>query len=242
MIPVMLRDVSVCFGAERVLEDINLSIGNHEFVAIIGPNGGGKTTLLNVILGLVKTSGGIVRVFGKSPEEGRKFVGYLPQRPSFDLSFPISVYEVVLMGRYRRWSLRKYTEEDMKAVENALHTVGMIDFKEKSIGILSGGQIQRVLIARALVRSPKLLLLDEPTASIDSEMQVFLYELLRKLREKMTVVIVTHDIGVVSDYVDRIVCLNRRIHYCGPPDLSEIARTYGHPVKLIDHGAHASVK
>jgi len=236
---VVLKDVFVYFEGINtpILENISFSVKEDDLIAIMGPNGGGKTTLLKVILGLIKPSKGSVEVFGMHPREGRKFIGYVPQHFSFDLSFPISVFDAVLMGKYKGM-LKRSREEDFKAVEKALKMVEMEDFKDRQIGKLSGGQLQRVLIARALVREPKLLLLDEPTASIDPEMQNYLYELLLNLRKRMAIIIVTHDIGAVSDYIDKIMCLNRRIFYFGPMKLSELKKTYESSVELINHRMH----
>lgn len=234
---VSLKNVWVYFNGMPVLENINLSIKQDDFLAILGPNGGGKTTLLKVILGLIKPNKGEVKVFGDTPSKGRRFIGYMPQYIPFDLKFPIKVFDVVLMGRYKGL-LKKYGEDDIKAVEKALKTVGMYELRDKQIGKLSGGQIQRVFLARAIVREPKLLLLDEPTSSIDTKLQKEFYELLLKLKKKMAIVIVTHDIGAVSTYIDRIACLNRKLFYHGEKEegLKEIEKTYGCPIDLIVHG------
>jgi len=234
---VSLRNVYFYIDETPVLEDINLSIHKNDFLAILGPNGGGKTTLLKIILGLIKPSKGEVKVFGTSPENGRHNIGYLPQYYSFNLDFPINVFDVVLMGRYKGL-LKKYSDEDKKAVIKALETVEMLDFKDRQIGELSGGQLQRVLLARALVRNPKLLLLDEPTSHIDPEMQKSFYELLLKLRKKMAIVLVTHDIGAVSSYVENIACLNRKLFYHGSKEsgLKELEKAYHCPIDLIAHG------
>jgi len=234
---VSLKNIEVYLNGSPVLEDINLSIKQNIILGIIGPNGGGKTTLLKVILGLIKPDKGEVRVFGMSPEEGRRFIGYLPQYTFFDLNFPISVFDVVLMGRYGG-VFKNYSEEDRKAATNALKTVDMLEFRDRQIGRLSGGQLQRVFIARALAREPRLLLLDEPTASIDPEMQKSFYELLSELKEKMAIVLVTHDIGVVSVYVDEMACLNRRLFYHGSKEIAlrELEKVYQCPIELIAHG------
>ena len=177
---VRLENVWVHYDTVSVLEDINLSIMRDDFMGIIGPNGGGKTTLLKVILGLVKPSKGKVTVLGGGPEENRKFIGYVPQYSHFDRDFPISVQEVVLMGRSGQVGLMKrFSREDKILALQALETVDMLEFKDRQIGKLSGGQQQRVFIARALVSEPKLLLLDEPTASVDMPMQTEFYELLQ---------------------------------------------------------------
>ncbi|WP_287586573.1 ABC transporter ATP-binding protein [Candidatus Borrarchaeum sp.] len=234
---VSLKNVSVYFNDVSVLEDITFSIKQNDFLAIIGPNGGGKTTLLKVILGLIKPNRGEVAVFGKTPEEGRKLIGYLPQYTSFDLKFPINVFNVVLMGRYNG-IFKRYSKEDKEAVINALKIVEMLEFRDRQIGKLSGGQLQRVLLARALARERKLLVLDEPMTNIDPEMQQSFYELLVELKKEMTIVLVTHDIGVVSVYVDEIACLNRKLVYHGSKEtaLKKLEDLYKCPVELIAHG------
>lgn len=234
---VSLRNVEVYFDSTPILENINLSIKQNAFLAIIGPNGGGKTTLLKVILGLIKPRKGEVKVFGRNPKEGRKLIGYLPQYTSFDRDFPMSVFDVVLMGRYRG-VFRNYSKKDKNAAINALKTVGMLEFKDRQIGKLSGGQLQRVFVARAIAREPKLLLLDEPTASIDPEMRKSFYELLLKLKKRMAIVLVTHDVGVISTYVEEIACLNRRLFYHGPKEagLKKLEDVYQCPIELIAHG------
>jgi zinc transport system ATP-binding protein len=236
---VRLENVWVYYDSIPVLEAINLSVKSNDFLGIIGPNGGGKTTLLKVILGLIKPSRGKVTVLGTSPEQGRKQIGYISQFNLFDHDFPISAFEVVLMGRYNQSGLLpRYSKEDKKAATEALKTVEMLDYKDRQIGRLSGGQQQRVFIARALATNPKLLLLDEPTASIDSSMQAEFYELLDKLKEKMAIVLVSHDVSAVSIYVSEIACLNHQLFYHGSKEVSaeELEKTYRCPVQLIAHG------
>ena len=236
---VKLEDVWVHFDGVPALEEVNLSINQHDFLGIIGPNGGGKTTLLKVILGLLKPSRGQVTVFGHTPERGREFVGYVPQYSLFDREFPVNVLNVVLMGRLRHAKrFKRYSEEDKEFAYEALETVEMLDFKDAQIGKLSGGQQQRVFIARALVAEPKLLLLDEPMASVDSPMQTELYELFEKLRQQMAIVLVSHDISAVSIYVDKIACLNRRLFYHNSKELTaeDLEATYRCPVEIIAHG------
>jgi len=236
---VKLEDVWVHFDGVPVLEGVDLSINQQDFLGIIGPNGGGKTTLLKVILGLLKPSRGKVTVFGHPPEKGRKFVGYVPQYSLFDHEFPVSVWDVVLMGRLgHKKPFRDYCEADKKLAHDSLDTVEMLDFKDTQIGKLSGGQQQRVFIARALVAEPKLLLLDEPMASVDSPMQTELYELFEKLRARMAIVLVSHDISAVSIYVDKIACLNRRLFYHNTKEITveDLEATYQCPVEIIAHG------
>ncbi len=236
---VKLENVWVHHDSVPVLESINLSIESNDFLGIIGPNGGGKTTLLKVILGLIKPSRGRVTVLGMSPERGRKYIGYISQVNLFDHDFPISVLEVVLMGRYNKSGLfQRYSEEDRKTAIAALKTVEMLGYKDRQVGKLSGGEQQRIFIARALATSPELLLLDEPTASIDPTMQAEFYELLDKLKETMAIVLVSHDISAVSIYVSEIACLNRQLFYHGSKEVTaeELEKTYHCPIQLIAHG------
>lgn len=234
-----LRDVTVRYADVLALEHVDLAVWPHDFVGIIGPNGGGKSTLLKVILGLVQPESGVVSVLGGPPAKSRRAVGYVAQRPSFDREFPASVWDVVLMGRYPLTGLlRRYGAADIVAAEQALDRVGMYEARGKQIGRLSGGEQQRVFIARALVGRPELLLLDEPLAGVDPAMQSGLYELLGELRRSLTVVMVSHDIGAISVHVESIVCLNRRLFHHGSRELSPeiLEATYQCPVQLIAHG------
>ena len=232
-----LKNIYFSYNGDPVLEDINLKIMENDFMAIIGPNGGGKTTLIKIILGLIKPLKGNIRIMGEAPEKGRRQIGYIQQHPDLDMRFPISVRDVVLMGRYKGVAHR-YTPEDREAVQKALITIGISDLSARHIGMLSGGQLQRVLIARAIVREPVLLLMDEPLASIDSEMQRSIYELFVKLRKKMAIVFVTHDIGAISIYIEKVACLNRKLFYHGPKEgsLGKLEKAYGCPVEAIAHG------
>jgi len=236
---VELRDVWVRYGDVPVLEGIDLSVAEHDFLGVIGPNGGGKSTLLKVILGLVTPERGQVEVLGCPPTRMRGAVGYVAQRPEFSRDFPASVWDVALMGRTAtRGLLRRYDADDRAAAEDALERVGMWPFRDKQIGSLSGGEMQRVFIARALVGKPEILLLDEPLASIDPAMQADFYELLQALRSSLTIVMVSHDIGAVSVHVNTIACLNRRLFCHGAQELTPeiLEATYQCPVQFIAHG------
>jgi zinc transport system ATP-binding protein len=236
---VKLEGVWVQYNGVPILEGINLAIEQDDFLGIIGPNGGGKTTLLKIILGLISPSRGKVSVLGKPPEKSRSKIGYVPQHNLFDRDFPINVWDVVLMGRYGKSGLfRRYSSEDRRATQDALQTVGMLDYKDRQMGKLSGGELQRIFIARALVAEPKLLLLDEPTASVDPAMQTEFYELLEKLKKQMAIVLVSHDISAVSIYVDKLACLNRQLHYHGSKEITPeiLEATYKCPVQMIAHG------
>jgi len=236
---VRLEDIWVHYNGTPILEGINLSVEQGDFLGVIGPNGGGKTTLLKVILGLITPSQGKIWVLGKPPERSRNNIGYVPQYNLFDRDFPISVWDVVLIGRYGRAGLlRRYSREDRRTVQEVLQTVGMLDYKNRQIGKLSGGEQQRVFIARALVSEPKLLLLDEPTASVDPTMQTEFYELLERLKQQMAIVLVSHDISAISIYVDKIACLNRQLFYHGSKEIGPevLEATYKCPVQMIAHG------
>jgi len=224
---------------ENVLEEINLSVKEHDFIGLIGPNGGGKTTLLKVLLGLLPPSQGEISIFGKRVKEGRVFMGYVPQASEFDRAFPIKVWDVVRMGRLgQRQLLHPYNSEDKEIAAESLRQVGMLDLRNRPFGELSGGQRQRVYIARALATQPKILLLDEPTASVDPQIRTNIYELLQELNAHLTILMISHDVGAVSSYVKTIGCLNKRLFYHGDrlitPDMLEMA--YQCPIDLIAHG------
>lgn len=236
---VKLEDVWVDLDGRLVLEGIDLTVYQKDFLGLIGPNGGGKSTLLKVILGLIRPDRGTVTVLGTTPERGRKFIGYVPQYSLFDREFPASVWDVVLMGRVGRAGyLRRYSAADKRAALDALETVEMADFRDRQIGRLSGGQQQRVFIARALVGEPRLLLLDEPTASVDAPAMEEFYEMLNRLRDTMAIVLVTHDLSAISVYVDTVGCLNRRLFYHHSKEISreDLEGAYQCPVELIAHG------
>jgi zinc transport system ATP-binding protein len=236
---IRLEHVWVQYDGLPVLEDINLFLLEQDFLGIIGPNGGGKTTLLNVLLGLIHPTRGQVRILGRSPEEGRRFIGYVPQYTRLDYDFPISVWDVAMMGRLgRRGLFRSYTREDKRVVAEALRQVEIMELKDRQIGQLSGGQRRRVYIARALASDPKILLLDEPTASVDSRVLGSIYELLQELNQRVTIILVSHDIGVVSTYVKTIACLNHRLIYHASKEITSemLEAAYQCPVDLIAHG------
>jgi len=234
-----INDLWVDYDSLPVLEAVNLEIYPHDFLGIIGPNGGGKTTLLRTMLGLIKPTRGQISIRGHRPQQGRTEIGYVPQYSLFDHDFPMSVREVVLMGRLGKKRLfRNYRATDFTAAHQALTAVDMLDYADRQIGKLSGGQQQRVFVARALVTEPKLLLLDEPMASVDSAMQEGFYEMLVRLKETMAIVLVSHDISAVSVYVDKIACLNHRLYYHGTKEInvSDLEETYQCPVQMIAHG------
>lgn len=234
-----LKDVWVNYEDTTILESVNLVVRNHDFLAIMGPNGGGKSTLLKVILGLIKPGKGSVKLLGGAPRKTRKYVGYVSQHITSNLDFPISVQDVVLMGRISHAGpFKRYSKKDRQAAYDALKKVDMLEYKDRQINELSGGQKQRVFIARALVNDPRLLMLDEPSTGIDTQRQKEFYELLNKLKEEIAIVMITHDLGAVSVHIDKIACLNKKLHYhdsnkLHAPDLEAV---YGCPVDLIAHG------
>ena len=209
-----LENVWFAYNHQPVLEDVRLSVEKQEFLAVIGPNGGGKTTLLKLMLGLLRPARGTVRIFGKPPREMSHRVGYVPQNVHINPQFPITAMDVVLMGKLRRggrWN--RFTPKDRLLAHRALDRLEMGIYCDRRIGEMSGGQRQRVAIARALVSEPDILFLDEPTAGIDTRGQTEFYQLLERLNETITIVVVSHDLMVVSRYVKSIACVNRNLHH-----------------------------
>ncbi len=234
-----VEHLSVRGRGQTILEDISFELEEGGFLGLIGPNGAGKTVLLKSLLGLIRPSTGTVRIFGKPPGQARGLVSYVPQYASFEARFPIHVREVVLMGRLTHHRLgQPFSAEDRAIAEEALARLEISDLADRPIGELSGGQAQRALIARALAAQPKLLLLDEPTASLDSRIGKDVYQILSECAEQMTIILVSHDVGVISSYVKTIACLNRTLHYHHSKEISGevLAEVYGCPVDLIAHG------
>ena len=240
-----IQNLNFSYHSQPVLRDVNLSVNHGDFVAMIGPNGGGKTTLLKLMLGLLRADSGDVRIFNNPPQEVSHRIGYVPQDVHINKNFPISALDVVLMGRLkpgRGWS--RHSQPDRLAALNALEQVEMKKFYDHRIGELSGGQKQRVFVARALVTDPELLLLDEPTASIDTKGQNEFYALLKELNETITIMVVSHDLMVISGTIKSVICVNQRLHYHGHAELTAemIEMMYDCtaddtcPVELIAHG------
>lgn len=232
----------VTFGyppyAVPVLEDVSLRVEPDDFLGIIGPNGGGKTTILKIMLGLLKPQRGTVRVFGCTPSQVRSRIGYVPQRARIDPLAPANVLDVVLMGRLNRssWGPR-YRRTHIDAAMEALRQTQTQDLATRPIATLSGGQRQRVLIARALAGDAQLLLLDEPTAGVDAHMEHGLTDLLHQLNKRLPIVLVSHDISFVSTHLKRIACLNRKMTCHAAHEVSQqvISEMYHGHVLAVQH-------
>jgi zinc transport system ATP-binding protein len=235
---ISIRNLSAGYDGFPVLEDINLSVTERDFIGLIGPNGAGKTTLFRVLLGLLTPSGGEISILGENPAKARRQIGYVPQVVEFDSDFPINVSDVVQMGRLGTKRLfQRISARDKSIIEESLNRLDLWELRDRAIGELSVGQRQRVYIARALAAEPKILLLDEPTESVDPQVHTKIYELLRELNESITIMLISHDLSVISTYVKTIGCLNKTLHYHGTDITPEILEEVYHcPVDLIAHG------
>ena len=241
-----IRDVSFSYAGPPVLEHVDMQVHAGEFLGIVGPNAGGKSTLLKLILGLLEADAGQVRVLGSKPSDACRSLGYVPQYPSFPRDFPISVEQVVQLGRINTrapagwrgmlWPSR-LSRADRLAARTALNEVEADDLAQRQIASLSGGQLQRVLLARALVSEPQILILDEPTANIDQRLESDIFDLLKELNRRMTILVVSHDIGFVSTYVNRVACINRTLvcHHTDAIDGQVIQDLYGEKVRMVAH-------
>ena len=234
-----LRQVSFEYDESvPVVVDADLRIQRGEFWGVVGPNGGGKSTLIRLVLGLLSPSQGDIQILGMTPTQAQNRVGYVPQVMRFDREFPMRIEDLVLMGRIGMRKLgRRYTKEDVTRCHAALDTVGMFELRERALAEVSGGQLQRAVIARALVSDPELLVLDEPTANIDPQGEKSIVDLLSDMKGKTTILMVTHDIAYISHHVDYVACVNRRL-YCHDPkhiDGNVLDSIYGGHVHAIEH-------
>jgi zinc transport system ATP-binding protein len=228
--------VTFGYGREAVLQDVDLTVHRDDFLAILGPNGGGKTTLVKVLLGLLEPWSGTVR---RHVSDRGGAIGYVPQFAEFDRGFPLRVRELVLLGRLGlRGPLHRYTSDDRRAVGALLTELGLSAVADRPLEGLSGGQLQRALIARALVSEPEVLFLDEPLASVDAESREVLLETLRELGERIPIVVVTHDLTPFAGTVRQIACVNQRLYYHASGELTPrmLEEVYGCPVELVAHG------
>ena len=239
-----LNDVSFSYNDHPVLQDVNLDVRDGDFIAVIGPNGGGKTTLLKLMLGLLRPDRGSVRVLGRTTERSSHRIGYVPQDVHVNRDFPITALDVVRMGKLeprRRFS--RSSGRDRRDALDALERMEMAAFAGLRIQELSGGQRQRIFIARALVAKPRILLLDEPTASIDSRGQAEFLNFLKELNREVTILIVSHDLLVIPTYVKSVACVNRNLHYHRKSEITEEMMEGMYPssggtcpIELVAHG------
>jgi zinc transport system ATP-binding protein len=206
---IKLEKVTFSYAKEEFLKDITLSIYEDDFLGIIGPNGGGKTTILKLILGLLEPKNGKISVFGKSPKKARREIGYLSQFKNIDFDFPITAYEIVLLSRVGDRLLKRFSKADKEAVENVIKKLGIWKIKDKKLNELSGGEKQRVFVARAIANEPKVLILDEPMSNLDIHIQEEFYKILKKLSKNIAIVIVDHDLEMVAKYAKEVVCVNK---------------------------------
>jgi len=206
-----ITNLNFSYEKDTILEDINLHVKEKDFLAIIGPNGGGKSTLLKLILGMEKVSSGKIEIFGEKPSKNLTSIGYVPQNTNINTDFPIKVIEIVMMGHVgHKRPLVGYKKEEIDCALSSLRQVGMQIYKDKKIGSLSGGQRQRVMIARALCSHPKILLLDEPTSNIDTNGQKEIYKLLKELNKKITILVVSHDLSIILEYATCVLHVNKK--------------------------------
>ena len=230
------RNVSFRYKNQRILEEVDLSIHQGDFVSVIGPNGGGKTTLVKLALGLLTPESGRVLLYGRKPRQTRALAGYIPQYSLFDPQFPVSVLDVVLMGKMGN-SKFFFSKSDKEAALTAVSQVGLESVQNNAFSELSGGQRQRVLIARALISKPKLLIMDEPTASVDTAVEEKISTLLEKLAQDLTIIVITHDLGFVSHMVTKIVCVNKRVNIHPASEITKdhLENLYNTPLKAVRH-------
>jgi len=239
---IRIENLDFSFNGTPVLQNVNLAIEKKEMIGIVGPNGGGKTTLLRLILGLLKPDRGTIEVFGETPARSSHRLGYVPQHMQFDNRFPVSVQDVVLMGLAGKGGFGPLSKKKKQAAHEALETVDLAEFEQSRFSELSGGQRQRVLIARALATSPDLLLFDEPTANVDTSAGEKLYTILDQLNKRMTILVVSHDIGFVNHQITSVICVNRQVVVHPTSQLvgQNIIDIYGHDMALIRHDHRCS--
>ncbi len=252
MSPVIdIRSLNFAYGRVPTLSGIDLQVAEGEFLGIVGPNAGGKSTLLKLILGLLQPQSGSIRVLDCAASAASRLLGYVPQYPSFPRDFPVTVEQVVQLGRLSldqngrqrdgKWHALwpgRVSSTDRRAVHRALAEVEAGDISKRQIGSLSGGQLQRVLLARALVGEPRILILDEPTANIDQRMESEIFDLLKALNTRMSILVVSHDVAFISRYVSRVACVNQTLvcHNTDAIDGHVIQEVYGQHVRMIAHG------
>jgi zinc transport system ATP-binding protein len=233
-----IDNVSFNYDAIPVLENISLKINEDEFIGIIGPNASGKSTLLKLVLGLLEPDKGTIKKYNHKCQHNRNHIGYVPQHVNFPRDFPVTVEEVVLMGHVTSTSkFCRFNKDEISSAVKAMQALEIENIAKRQIGSLSGGQLQRVLIARALVCQPNILILDEPTSNVDMRIEEDIFGLLKNYSDHMTIIVVSHDIAFISGYVDRVACLNRTLVCHDTESISGkmIEELYDAPVKMIHH-------
>ena len=231
-----MYSLSASYGANLVLQDVNFKVNENDFIGVIGPNGGGKTTLLRVILGLVRPVTGRM-VFNNELLNGNS-IGYLPQMSTGDINYPVTVTDIILSGlMIRKGIISRMSASDKKKADNVIDELGLSGMSESTLNELSGGQIQRVLLARAIIGNPRLLLLDEPGNFVDTTFENDFYEKLKDLNKRMAILMVSHDVGTISSHIKSFACVNRSLHYHPSPEITnEDLLAYGCPIQLVTHG------
>jgi len=235
---VEIRDLNFSFDKLSILENINMTLEQGDFAGLVGPNGGGKTTLLKLILGLYKPQSGQITILGESSRKQRQHIGYVPQYANFNHDFPLSVRDTVLQGRLGLSNcFGFYSAEDKDIAYRVMQETEISQLAQRSIQSLSGGQMQRVLVARALASKPEILLLDEPTANIDQRAEKDIFDLFKQINQRMSILIISHDIGFVSNYINTVFCLNKTLvcHNSSPVTSDTIHSLYGDHVSEVHH-------
>ncbi len=233
---ICIRSLNFAYSKLPVLENINLEIEAEEFFGLIGPNAAGKSTLIKLLLGLLMPDSGEILIKGQPPLKARHLLGYVPQHPTFPCDFPITVEEVVMLGRQSP-TYGWFDRQDRQAARVAMQAVEIADIARQPIKTISGGQRQRMLIARALISHPEILILDEPTANIDLQAEESIFSLLKQYNDHITIIVISHDVAFISEYVHRVGCLNKTLicHATAAIDGKIIAELYGGAVRMIQH-------
>jgi zinc transport system ATP-binding protein len=231
-----MHSLSASYGANMVLQDVDLRVNENDFIGVIGPNGGGKTTLLKIILGLLKPAKGKM-VFNNELLNGNS-IGYLPQMSTGDINYPVSVTDIILSGlMIRKGIISRMSSSDKTRAKTVIEELGLSEMAKSTLNELSGGQIQRVFLGRAIIGNPRLLLLDEPGNFVDTTFENDFYEKLRDLNKRMAILMVSHDVGTISSHIKSFACVNRSLHYHPSHEITnEDLLAYGCPIQLVTHG------
>lgn len=237
---IQISNLSAGYDGKTVLSNVDLNVYEHDFLGIIGPNGGGKTTLIKCILGLHQASQGHIQFYKNGKEVSEINMGYLPQYNNIDKKFPISAYDVVLSGLSKQKSIfRRYNSEQHEQVRHIITRMGLEGLEKRPIGQLSGGQLQRALLGRALVSNPEVVILDEPNTYIDKRFEAKLYSLLEEINKERAIILVSHDIGTVLKNVKTIACVNETVHYHPHTEVPTewLEEHFGCPIEMLGHGS-----